>query len=480
MVFDWTLEEKTLRNIKKIIAVAWRMNGSQLSVYCAKLKKNRESILAGQIGSTFIDKMEWISGSGMEAGTKIWPFLMQDADNLLNMIQGHRNLDEKAWLRALQKLEMRQERYFKTELGFAFILQAKEKAGMRTASKKLAQGTEISVKTSRQAGRKDEKKDLELVAAWLFDDVQAQNKQAERKPRFFFARQLKRAAIPVLACLSACFMATWLYGQLVRNQSRWNLQQMKVSVTKNAEAHVEKNKEAASNTINYAKEAADAGKMVKKMSKQPQSRPQKLPQYKEMSKNYPQLYGWLQIPDTQIDLPVMRAESDKDFYLHHDFAGAQSAEGALFVDANSSIYPQDDNTVIYGHNMKNGHLFGMLHMYGDVDFFQAHREIQFDTLYETGTYEAVAVLKTRILNENEQGFRYYQFFQYDNEQEFQQCYDFVEHNRIFATDCTLQYGDKILMLSTCEYSQDNGRLVVVARRKEVPVDSDEMSAEESK
>lgn len=104
-------------------------------------------------------------------------------------------------------------------------------------------------------------------------------------------------------------------------------------------------------------------------------------------------------------------------------------------------------------------------MYGDADFFQEHREICFDTLYETGVYEAVAVLRTRILNEDEPGFRYYRFFQYGNKKEFQECRDFVEENRLFETDSTLQYGDQILMLSTCEYSQENGRLVVVARKR---------------
>ena len=83
------------------------------------------------------------------------------------------------------------------------------------------------------------------------------------------------------------------------------------------------------------------------------------------------------------------------------------------MDAESSIYPQDDNTVIYGHNMKNGHIFGMLKMYG-------------------------------------------------NEKEFQECQDFMEANRMFETGSTLQYGEKIRMLSTCGYSQENGRLVVVA------------------
>lgn len=60
---------------------------------------------------------------------------------------------------------------------------------------------------------------------------------------------------------------------------------------------------------------------------------------------------------------------------------------------------------------------------------------------------------------------YYQFFNYQNEAEFQQCFEFVERNRIFETGSTLEYGDHILMLSTCEYSQENGRLVIVARKK---------------
>lgn len=98
-------------------------------------------------------------------------------------------------------------------------------------------------------------------------------------------------------------------------------------------------------------------------------------------------------------------EREGGFYLHHDFKGAESTEGSLFVDTKSNIYPQDSNTVIYGHNMKNGHMFGTLQLYLDADYFQAHKKIYFDTLYEAGEYEAVAVLKTRLLNENEQGFR---------------------------------------------------------------------------
>ena len=75
-------------------------------------------------------------------------------------------------------------------------------------------------------------------------------------------------------------------------------------------------------------------------------------------------------------------------------------------------------------------------------------------------------MKTRILNENEAGFRYYRFFNYSSRAQFQECLDFVKENQSFETDSVLEYGDCILMLSTCEYSQENGRLVVVAKKIE--------------
>lgn len=468
MAPDWTQEEKTLLNIKKIIARSWRMNRQQLQVYCRKLERNRDRILPGQTGSAFIEKLEWISGSGMDAGTKIWPLLIQDTDRLLNLIHGHQNLDRKAWLAALPKLEACQSRYFKTELGTAFILDLKVKTGLGVPEKKPEPDKTVPAGNVILTDCMADKKELETVAAWLMEDVRERGKKTCKIKRLPFHRQIKRAAVPVLACLSVCFMSVWLHGQFVRERGRWSLQQMKVSAPNEAEIFIE-NMKAVPDSISHAEKLSDVGQPVEKMQvqdrKQPETRPEKLPQYREMSEKYPQLYGWLQIPDTQIDLTVMRPESDRDFYLHHDFSGTESAEGALFADAESSLWPRDDNTVIYGHNMKNGHIFGTLKMYGDADFFQEHREICFDTLYETGVYEAVAVLRTRILNEDEPGFRYYRFFQYGNKKEFQECRDFVEENRLFETDSTLQYGDQILMLSTCEYSQENGRLVVVARKR---------------
>lgn len=77
-----------------------------------------------------------------------------------------------------------------------------------------------------------------------------------------------------------------------------------------------------------------------------------------------------------------------------------------------------------------------------------------------------AVLLARVLYQEETGFRYYRLFNYDTKREFQECTDFIKDNQMYDTGVDLQYGDQLLMLSTCEYSRENGRLVIVAKKKE--------------
>lgn len=195
-----------------------------------------------------------------------------------------------------------------------------------------------------------------------------------------------------------------------------------------------------------------------------------LPQYESFHEQYPDLFGWLKIPGTRIDHPVMQSDDEKRgeryYYLHRDYTGKQMEAGSLFVETASSCFPQDKNTVIYGHNMSNGQGFGILENYKEPDFFKNHPLIQYDTIYETGTWQIAAVIITRILYQDEEGFRYYRFYNYDSEQEFEECMRFVKENQLYDTGSQLQYGDQILMLSTCEYSKPNGRLVVVAKKVE--------------
>lgn len=197
-------------------------------------------------------------------------------------------------------------------------------------------------------------------------------------------------------------------------------------------------------------------------------KPDILPKYESFHSQYPDLFGWLTIPYTGIDHPVMQAPEKVNgelyFYLHHDYQGNATEEGSLFVDSGSSCYPQDYNTVIYGHNMKNGRNFGMLESFEDQTFCESHRTIYYDTIYEKGTYQVAAVIKSRVLYQEEKGFRYYQLFNYNTHEQFQECVDFIKANQIYDLGVPFHYGDKLLMLSTCDYSRENGRLVVVAKK----------------
>ncbi|MDD6480742.1 MAG: class B sortase [Lachnospiraceae bacterium] len=189
-----------------------------------------------------------------------------------------------------------------------------------------------------------------------------------------------------------------------------------------------------------------------------------LDEYGILYSMYPDVVGWISVEGTQIDYPVMQDKTGEEYYLTHNFEGREDNKGAPFIEADSCIEPRDQNIVIFGHNVRGGSQFGDLDRYLEKDFYDKHPTIQFDTIYEQGTYQIVAVVKTQVKKEEESGFRYYWFRNYANRQEFQELLDFVKENRVYDTGEYLQYGDTTIMLSTCEYTADNGRLVVIAKR----------------
>ncbi len=478
MALQWTTEEHTLSNIKKGIADGWRMNEQQLYEYGRKLLRARERLFPGELGNAFA---ETVIRSAKDRSEISWPGLSKDVETIQKLLQGSMEWSREEWLARLPLLERRRETCFYTVLGDAFIQTLKRKLGLCEAAQRM----QVPSENNRKQTVCDDTLRLEELASWLMETDCIQTEAGKKLFRYF--GKLTDAAAVVLAGLSLCFLSIWLYGRFEGNQNFYDIQKLKAVSADRQEALTENDSEIEKTAAEDQKEqdtdadgysapqtAANrgetriagtaAGKQETADVSKKKKRPQILPQYREMAKEYPGLFGWLWIPDTRIDLPVMQPLKEKDFYLDHDFTGAASAEGALFADPENNRWPQDGNTVIYGHNMKNGHVFGSLDLYEDPAYFKAHREIHFDTIYETGIYEAVAVVKTRIRNENEQGFRYYQFFQYDNQEQFLQCADFVNANQMFDTGSRLRYGDQILMLSTCEYSQENGRLVIVARK----------------
>lgn len=493
MQINWTAEEKDLRRMKQVIENGRHMDRLQLGEYCKKLATRQSDMASGRLGSVFFAQLGRIKAQAGDIG---WQDLKKDVEHIQELLSAHPQWNQEIWRKFLPRLQAHQETYFKTELGREFVRVLEQKAGTGKTAQKSQCLHEVALQR--------EKEELEQVAAWLMSDAD-DGKDVQRKTTRlisgWFGNKAEKLAVPILAGLFVCFMGVWLCGEAGRRQSEWQARLMRAE-TGQAQAEEKdraknisqadgqtragkyylltaaqegKAKKAQINRGQGAQAEADfagAATLTKTKVSGGQSQrkqalpPDILPQYAQMAEEYPQLFGWLKIPDTEIDLPVMRPADDREFYLHHDFTGAPSAEGALFADGDSRSYPRDDNIVIYGHNMKNGHMFGALKQYLDKVFFDAHREVLFDSVYETGRYEVVAVLKTRILNENEDGFRYYQFYNYTDKKGLRELCQFVEGNQVYETGVTLRKKDRILMLSTCEYSQENGRLVIVARLKQ--------------
>lgn len=188
-----------------------------------------------------------------------------------------------------------------------------------------------------------------------------------------------------------------------------------------------------------------------------------LKKYRDLYEENHDLVGWLSIEDMVIDYPVMRG-TDDEFYLHHDFFGKESKYGCLFVRSKADVDTPDTNFIIYGHNMRDGSMFGDLDLYQEESFYQEHSTISFDTLYEKRTYEIVAVFRSRIYDENENVFKYYRFYTADTEEEFDTFYRNIKQLSLYDTGVTAEFGDTFLTLSTCAYHVKDGRLAVVAKR----------------
>lgn len=187
-------------------------------------------------------------------------------------------------------------------------------------------------------------------------------------------------------------------------------------------------------------------------------------QYKALLDQNSDMVGWIAIDGTIINYPVMHTPDRPDFYLKHNFEKAYSDYGVPYVDNNCLVDPPSDNIIIYGHHMKGGKVFGALESYKNVAFYREHPIICFDTLAGGfGEYEILAVFKVYPAN-----FPFHHFINATDEDSFDEYVSRCKSLAFYDTGITAEYGDKLITLSTCEYTRQGNRLVVVAKR----IDSD--------
>ena len=172
--------------------------------------------------------------------------------------------------------------------------------------------------------------------------------------------------------------------------------------------------------------------------------------------------GWIKIDGTNIDYPIMQ---NGNYYLHRNIYKNYSNHGTPYL-AEYCNQKTSDNLIIFGHHMKDNTMFSELINYKNYSYYKKHKYIYFYTLKDgqtiKNTYEIAIAFKTIAYSDN--GFKYYNYTNFYDEEEFnsfvRECRDLEFYN----TSIDLKYTDKLITLSTCEYSQKNGRMVIVAKK----------------
>ena len=169
-----------------------------------------------------------------------------------------------------------------------------------------------------------------------------------------------------------------------------------------------------------------------------------------------EIYAWINIPNANVDYPILQSKSEKSYYLTHNVNKVKSAYGAIYTQDYNSTDFSDYNTIIYGHNMKNGTMFGSLKRYRDKTFFDENQYIE---IYMPGRILKYRVFAAYVFDDR----HILMSFNFDDVADRQlyldTIYGFKNLRNHFRDDVTVDTDDKIITLSTCT-SRDEERFLV--------------------
>lgn len=195
----------------------------------------------------------------------------------------------------------------------------------------------------------------------------------------------------------------------------------------------------------------------------------RLLQFKELLDKNEDVKGWITIPDTNVDYVVVQSGMDNpEFYLDKGFDKEYSKAGTLFLDQRSSVEKNSQNLVIHGHNMvstKEKMFHNILKYKDDINYYRQHPLVQFDTIYQTGTWKIFAVFITPP-DPTKDYFFEFRKSSFSNASEFLNfAYQIRIRSLINVDAVDINEDDQLLMLSTCSYEvNDDYRSIVVARK----------------
>ena len=160
----------------------------------------------------------------------------------------------------------------------------------------------------------------------------------------------------------------------------------------------------------------------------------------------PDIIGWLTLPDTAINYPVTQAD-DNEYYLHHLYDGTYNKTGCLFADYENQEDFSDRNTIIYGHNMRDGSMFAMLNEYDEQSYFDGHPQMYLVT--PDGGY-VVEIFTAFVAKPSESGSDTSPWrLSFKDDGAYTTWLSEMVSRSVIETDVTVTSSDKVLTLSTC-------------------------------
>lgn len=181
--------------------------------------------------------------------------------------------------------------------------------------------------------------------------------------------------------------------------------------------------------------------------------------FEELWQVNPDVYAWITVPGTEIDYPILQHASDNSYYLMHNIDGSYGYPGCIYTENLNSKDFTDNNTVIYGHNMKNGSMFAQLHKFEDPDFFNENREV---LIYLPDEVLHYTIFAAHIYDDRHLLYSF-DFSDPDvYEKYLESVFNVRDMNANIDKDITVTKDDQIITLVTCIGSQPNNRLLVQA------------------
>lgn len=177
--------------------------------------------------------------------------------------------------------------------------------------------------------------------------------------------------------------------------------------------------------------------------------------FDKLRDKYPDVKAWLYSKGTVINYPVAQGRSN-DWYLHRTLDGKWNGAGTLFIDENNERPFEDFLTIIYGHHMRDGSMFGSLVKYRDEEYYRKHKKLR---LYTPEQDFDLIVVGVSTIPATSEMYKY----DFDDEAAREEYISWIEQTTETVTDDRAGTNDRIVMLSTCTYEFDDARLVVFGK-----------------